>query len=76
MVNINNFEKYTGHILEDVKPQNIMFTNKHSNEIVIIDFGGAAGYNDGINIYSDGFVRTSLLNQIRFGNRNFIKENP
>lgn len=53
-----------------------MFANKFSNEIVLIDFGGAAGYNDGINIYSDGFIRTSLLNQIRFGNKNFIKENP
>lgn len=41
-----------------------MFANKHSNDLVAIDFGGAATTQEDLNIYSTDFARTSLLNKI------------
>ncbi len=41
-----------------------MFKYKDLSDIVLIDFGGAASPNDGINIYSSPFTRSSLISRL------------
>lgn len=48
-------------MLLDIKPENIVFENEMTTKIWIIDFGGASGFNEGVNIYSEPFTKTTLL---------------
>ncbi len=48
-------------MLLDIKPENITFEDDYSNKIWMIDFGGAAGYNEGVSIYSEPYTKTTLL---------------
>lgn len=46
------------------------------SDIVLIDFGGAASPNDGINIYSSPFTRSSLISKLENKNISKVKESP
>lgn len=56
----------------DVKPENIVFEDNKSTKIRIIDFGGAAGLNEGVNIYSEPYTKTTLLRKIKSPYSGFI----
>jgi serine/threonine protein kinase len=71
---VDEFERKTNTVLEDVKPANIMFNDKSKNKLVLIDFGGAASFGDGINIYSSPFTRSSLLSKLENNNISKVKE--
>ena len=43
---------------------------------MLIDFGGAASPNDGINIYSSPFTRSSLISRLENKNISKVKESP
>ncbi len=43
---------------------------------MLIDFGGAASPNDGINIYSSPFTRSSLISRLENNNISKVKESP
>jgi serine/threonine protein kinase len=49
---IDWFQQITNNVLLDIKPENIMLESPDSRRVRIIDLGGAAGYNEGVNIYS------------------------